>query len=171
MTERADERLAQPLTEYLATKLPHAASLKVSGLVRPSVGWSHEIWLFDLSWNDDVDHHLGLCLRIDPETRSCELSRIWPNNSECSSAWTPHPSRRRTPTGTKTIRVSSGPPSSSWSASMAHARVHGAGRARPFTRRRRPGGSSREASPETLATLHTLDWESAGLSFLGGRPP
>ncbi len=171
MTERADERLAQPLTEYLATKLPQAASLKVSGLVRPSVGWSHEIWLFDLSWNDDVDHHLGLCVRIDPgdtllrtESDLAQQFRVL----ECLDPTplpSPHPYWYEDDPGVLGApflimeRVDGTCPSP-WSREGKAFYAAAAARgiiSRSFT--------------ETLATLHTLDWEGAGLSFLGVPSP
>ena len=56
------------IRDYLAANLPGAsADLRLEGVQRIAVGWSHETWLFDATWSgDDGPTTQGFCLRRDP---------------------------------------------------------------------------------------------------------
>ena len=56
------------IRDYLAANLPGAsADLRLEGVQRIAVGWSHETWLFDAIWSgDDGPTTQGFCLRRDP---------------------------------------------------------------------------------------------------------
>ena len=64
---RDDAGLAGVLSDYLAEQLDAAGPVAISGMERIAVGWSHETWLFDAAWSDDVgEQRQALCLRRDP---------------------------------------------------------------------------------------------------------
>ena len=53
--------------DYLGMRLPDAGELSLRNVQRIAVGWSHETWLFDLTYRQDGEsHEQGLCLRRDP---------------------------------------------------------------------------------------------------------
>ena len=55
------------IRDYLAANLPGAADLRLEGVQRIAVGWSHETWLFDATWGGDGGPTTqGFCLRRDP---------------------------------------------------------------------------------------------------------
>lgn len=160
------------LVEYLAGKLPEATSIRLEGLIRPSVGWSHEIWLFDAVWEQDGDvRSRGLCLRIDrgntllrEHSSLAEQYRVL----ECLDATpvpTPTPFALEEDPGIigapflimdKAAGVCPSPWSREGKAFYAEAAARG-GLPHSFT--------------QTLAELHNLDWRAAGLDFLGVPGP
>ncbi len=66
--ERDPAKLRERLAAWLATRLPHANDLTLSGLERPQgTGFSNESWVFELAWSADGDRwqerHV---LRLEP---------------------------------------------------------------------------------------------------------
>ena len=56
----------EQIREYLAGQFA-APDLRLNGVERIAVGWSHETWLFDAVWTEGgVTRSEGLCLRRDP---------------------------------------------------------------------------------------------------------
>src|SRR4051812_11462401 len=55
------------IRDYLAAHLPDAGDLRLEGVQRIAVGWSHETWLFDALWQGaGSPQRRGFCLRRDP---------------------------------------------------------------------------------------------------------
>lgn len=160
--------LERRLLSYLASKMPEAKGLRLDGLVRPSVGWSHEIWLFDIFWQDGHStRSQAFCLRIDPgstllrgHSSLAEQFRVL----ECLAATavpTPAPFWLEEDTdilGAPFILME---------------RVHGvcpspwSREGKSFYAEAASRGVLSHSFTQTLAELHNLDWEAAGLSFLG----
>ena len=62
-----DRDLAGVLGEYLRDRLGASGPVDIVTPERIAVGWSHETWLFDAVWSDGADEHRqGFCLRRDP---------------------------------------------------------------------------------------------------------
>ncbi|MEQ8233520.1 MAG: phosphotransferase family protein [Gammaproteobacteria bacterium] len=156
------------IAEYLATRLdaPHGVTLE--NLTRIAVGWSHETWLFDACWRDGgYARRLGLCLRRDPG------NALLRELSDLGEQFRVLQCLEQTPLPT---------PKPYWYESDAG--ILG----RPFLVMEKVAGecpnpwgregrawyaaaAARGVLPasftDTLATLHTLDWQAAGLDFLG----
>ena len=67
MSSASEQAMVPRILEYLQRKLPNAEALSLHNVQRIAVGWSHETWLFDLTWREGgTAHRRGLCLRRDP---------------------------------------------------------------------------------------------------------
>lgn len=65
--QRDLESVRVSLTQWLQTKLPHAAGLTVSRLKQPGAGLSNETYLFDIDWRDGGASHVqSLVVRLQP---------------------------------------------------------------------------------------------------------
>ena len=138
---------------------------------RIAVGWSHETWLFDLTWREGgTAHRRGLCLRRDPGNALLrhlssleEQFRVLAVPRERRSLPTPKPYwfERDPAILDAPFLVMEKVPGT--------ARARGAGRAAHSTQAAAERGTLPASFTATLATLHTLDWRAAGLDFLG-RP-
>ena len=63
----AEGDLEGRIRDYLAGKLGAGSSLALRDVQRIAVGWSHETWLFDATWTDGAGTHTeGYYLRRDP---------------------------------------------------------------------------------------------------------
>ncbi len=59
--------MSERLARYLQHRRPDSTLVRIDGLERIAVGWSHETWLFDAYWQEaDGVRREGLCLRRDP---------------------------------------------------------------------------------------------------------
>jgi aminoglycoside phosphotransferase (APT) family kinase protein len=166
---RADaDDLIPRIRDYLVTRMPDARDLAVEDVQRIAVGWSHETWLFDVTWQEGgVSRRQGLCLRRDPGNA---LLRHLSNLEEqyrvlvCLDT-TPLP----TPKPywfERDVSILGAP-------FLVMERVPGTcpnpwGReGRAFYAAAAARGKLPASFTATLATLHTLDWRAAGLEFLG----
>ena len=62
-----EAELAAVLSDYLAERLEATGLVAVRDMERIAVGWSHETWLFEAVWSDGIgEQRQGLCLRRDP---------------------------------------------------------------------------------------------------------
>ena len=67
MTGEGTDALTPRILKYLASRLPAARDVRLEDVQRIAVGWSHETWLFDVTWwEGGTAHRRGLCLRRDP---------------------------------------------------------------------------------------------------------
>jgi aminoglycoside phosphotransferase (APT) family kinase protein len=164
--------LVPRIREYLASRMPDARDLAIDDVQRIAVGWSHETWLFDLTWRESGEaRRRGLCLRRDPgnallrhlsdlEVQFRVLTRLDP---------TPLPTPK--PYWFERDPAVLGAPF------LVMERVPGTcpspwGReGRAFYAAAADRGALPRSFTATLATLHTLDWKAAGLEFLGVPPP
>lgn len=68
--------LAERLTAFLASELPAASDVRISGLKRAGSGSSSENWLFDAEWRDQAGHHsCELVLRRAPKNEIVATAR------------------------------------------------------------------------------------------------
>src|SRR5262245_52017412 len=67
MSVAKDDALISRIRDYIASRLPDARDPALVNVQRIAVGWSHETWLFDLTWHEgNESRRQGLCLRRDP---------------------------------------------------------------------------------------------------------
>jgi aminoglycoside phosphotransferase (APT) family kinase protein len=157
---------------YLSARLPEADDLRLSNLQRIAVGWSHETLLFDATWCErGVERSQGFCLRCDPgDTLLRHLSDLGEQFRvlQCLEP-TPVPSPR--PFWYEPDPEVLGGPF------LIMEKVPGVcpspwGReGRSFYHEAAERGELPRSFTESLAALHTLDWEASGLSFLGVPEP
>ena len=153
---------------YLGERMPDATDLAITNVHRIAVGWSHETWLFDLAYREGGEAHmLGLCLRRDPgnallrhmsdleeqyrvlqclESTALPAPKVYWYESDRAILDAPFLVMEKVP----------GECPNPWG---------GAGR--KFYADAAARGVLPASFTAALATLHTLDWESAGLGFLG----
>src|SRR5439155_21630199 len=61
-----DAGMEDRIRDHLAARM-EAGDLRLGNVERIAVGWSHETWLFDASWTDEMGPRTqGFCLRRDP---------------------------------------------------------------------------------------------------------
>jgi aminoglycoside phosphotransferase (APT) family kinase protein len=168
MSAETPADLVPRIRDYLASRMPDARDLAVGEVERIAVGWSHETWLFDLTWRESGgSHRRGLCLRRDPgNTLLRHLSDLEEQYRVlCCLAPTPLPTPR--PYWFERDPAILGAPF------LVMERVPGTcpnpwGRdGRAFYAAAAARGTLPASFTATLATLHTLDWRAAGLDFLG----
>lgn len=164
--------LPRRLLDYLATKLDGASDLRLVDLARSSVGWSHETWLFDLEWTQGgLRRSQGLCLRRDPgDTLLREMSNLETQFRvlgclEKTEVPTPKPFWYESDVGALgapflVMEKSSGVCPEPWGT-----------QGRRFYREAAERGVLPVDFAQTLGKLHALDWQAAGLSFLGVPGP
>ncbi len=169
MSTPADDRdMAERIRHYIQSRLPDAADLRLEALERIAVGWSHETWLFDVHWTDNgASKTLGLCLRRDPGNallRHFSDLGVQFRVLQCLAS-TPLPTPR--PYWYESdpaildkpflvMEKVAGTCPSPWGSAGRRFYAEAAAR-----------GSLPRSFTATLASLHTIDWEAAGLSFLG----
>jgi aminoglycoside phosphotransferase (APT) family kinase protein len=155
------------IRDYLARQLS-AGDLRLAGVEQIAVGWSHETWLFDAHWHDGTaERTQGFCLRRDPGNALLrELSDLALQFRvlECLEP---------TAVPTPTPYWYEDDPAILGAPFLVMEKVRGTcpnpwGRdGRRFYEEAANRGVLPASFTEALAALHTLDWEAAGLSFLG----
>ena len=166
------DELVPRIADYLASRLPGARDLRLEGVQRIAVGWSHETWLFDLRWREGGEERVrGMCLRRDPGggllRRLSDLGDQF-RVLQCLDA-TPLPTPK--PYWLERDPAILGAPF------LVMEKVQGTcpspwGReGRAFYRDAAVRGALPTSFTATLACLHTLDWRAAGLEFLGVPEP
>jgi len=172
MSGAGSDDLIPRIRDYLAGRMPEARGLALESVQRIAVGWSHETWLFDLTWREGSEsRHQGLCLRRDPGNALLRhLSDLEQQYRVlvCLDS-TPLPTPR--PYWFEAdAKILGGP-------FLVMERVPGTcpnpwGReGRAFYAAAAARGYLPASFTATLATLHTLDWRAAGLDFLGVPAP
>ncbi|MGE0484093.1 MAG: phosphotransferase family protein [Gammaproteobacteria bacterium] len=168
MSATALDDTAGRIRDYLAGKLPDARDLALVDLQQIAVGWSHETFLFDATWREGGEaHRQGFCLRRDPGNALLrELSDLGEQFRvlECLA-----------PTALPTPRPYwyEDDPAILGRPFLVMEKVPGEcpnpwGRdGRAYYAAAAARGVLPASFTDTLATLHTLDWEAAGLDFLG----
>ena len=170
MTQQApdDQAMAERIRQYIETQLPDASDLRLEAMERIAVGWSHETWLFDAHWTEGgVSKTQGLCLRRDPGNA---LLRHFSDlgvqfqvlrSLESTPLPTPKPYWYESDTsilGKPFLMMEkvAGTCPSPWGSAGRRFYAEAAAR-----------GTLPKSFTAALASLHTIDWEAAGLSFLG----
>jgi aminoglycoside phosphotransferase (APT) family kinase protein len=168
MTVESADHLIPRIRDYLASRMPDARDLALVNVQRIAVGWSHETWLFDLTWHESGEPRgQGLCLRRDPGNALLRhLSDLEEQYRVLTClAPTPLPTPRpywfeRDPTvlGAPFLVMEKVPGTCPNPWGKEGRAFYAAAAAR---------GTLPASFTATLATLHTLDWRAAGLDFLG----
>jgi len=158
----------EKIVGYLESKMPSARNLALSDFVHSAGGWSHEIYVFFASWNEDGRAmRRGFCLRKDPGSGLLrELSSLREQFRvikalEATSAPTPKaywyeedPSMLGGPFFV--MEKVEGEVPNPWSRAGKQFYADAAKR-----------GKLPRSFVEALASLHNLDWRGAGLDFIG----
>jgi aminoglycoside phosphotransferase (APT) family kinase protein len=168
MTAADAPAVEERIRDYLAKQLPDATDLRLVDVEQIAVGWSHETWLFDAHWHDGSgERSEGFCLRRDPGNALLrELSDLATQFRvlqclEPTAVPAPKPYWYEDDPGIL------GAPF------LVMEKVPGVcpnpwGRdGRRFYEEAAARGVLPVSFTDALAALHTLDWEAAGLSFLG----
>ena len=168
MSTTQDGKLEARILDYLKSRMPAGRDFALENVVRIAVGWSHETWLFDLSYREDGRaQKRGMCLRRDPGNA---LLRHLSSLEEQYRVL-------------KCLAATSLPtPKVYWYEDdlaildmpfLVMEKVPGLcpnpwGReGRAYYQSAADRGVLPASFTATLATLHTLDWRAAGLDFLG----
>jgi aminoglycoside phosphotransferase (APT) family kinase protein len=164
----ADHRdLNGRIRDCLATRLG-VANLDLGPVERIAVGWSHETFLFDASWTEGGDTHTqGFCLRRDPgnallrELSDLSIQYRVLSCLEPTAVPTPRPfffEDEPAVLGAPFLVMDKVPGTcpSPWGREGRQFYEDAAGR-----------GVLPVSFTDTLVALHTLDWQAAGLDFLG----
>ncbi len=172
MTGEHSDALTPRILDYLASRLPDARDLALEDVQRIAVGWSHETWLFDLTWREGgTPHRRGLCLRRDPGNALLRhLSSLEDQFKvlQClakTSLPTPAPywfERDPAILDAPFLVMEKAP---------GHCPSPWGREGRAFYKAAAERGTLPASFTATLATLHTLDWRAAGLDFLGVPAP
>jgi aminoglycoside phosphotransferase (APT) family kinase protein len=158
----------EKIVGYLESKMPRARNLALSDFVHSAGGWSHEIYVFFATWNQDGRAmRRGFCLRKDPGSGLLrELSSLREQFRvikalEATSAPTPKaywyeedPSILGGPFFV--MEKVEGEVPNPWSRAGKQFYADAAKR-----------GKLPRSFVEALASLHNLDWRGAGLDFIG----
>ena len=165
--EKPDDLIPR-LRDYLASRMPDARDLAVGEVQHIAVGWSHETWLFDLTWRDGREsRRQGLCLRRDPGNALLRHLSDLEEQYRVLVCLAPTPLPTPKPYWFERDVTILGAPF------LVMERVPGTcpnpwGReGRAFYAAAAARGTLPASFTATLATLHTLDWHAAGLDFLG----
>ncbi len=160
------------IRDYLATRLPDAEGLRLEAMVQMDVGWSHETFLFDACYREAAaDKTLPLCLRRDPG------NALLRHFSDLGDQFRVLQCLENTPLPTPKPYWYESDPAILGAPFLVMEKVPGtcpspwgsAGQRLDAEAAAR--GVLPESFTDTLATLHTLDWKAAGLSFLGVPEP
>lgn len=172
MTGEGTEALTPRILEYLASRLPDARDLALEDVQRIAVGWSHETWLFDLTWREGgTAHRRGLCLRRDPG------NALLRHLSSLADQFRVLQCLENTPVPAPAPYWFESDPAILDAPFLVMEKMPGRcpspwGReGRAFYQAAAKRGTLPASFTATLATLHTLDWRAAGLDFLGVPAP
>ncbi|MEA3216561.1 MAG: hypothetical protein QOJ19_2717 [Acidimicrobiia bacterium] len=163
-----EAELHERIVKYLSQQLPGATDLRLEGIQRIAVGWSHETWLFDAYWQEaGTARNLGLCLRRDPG------GTLLRHLSDLDVQFQVLRCLEPTPVPTPKPYWFESDPDVLGAPFLVMEKVPGVcpspwGReGRRFYEDAAARGELPLSFTDTLAALHNLDWEAAGLSFLG----
>lgn len=166
-----DDDLQARIAAYLADRLP-GDGVALHDVERIAVGWSHETWLFDATWSDGgEDRRQGFCLRRDPGNALLrEMSDLGTQFRvlQCladTAVPTPRPYFYEADPAVLdapflVMEKVPGTCPSPWGRDGLRFYAEAAAR-----------GVLPGSFTDALVAIHTLDWEAAGLSFLGVPAP
>jgi aminoglycoside phosphotransferase (APT) family kinase protein len=162
------QTIQEAILAYLRVKMPEARDLRLSDFTQMTGGWSHQIYVFNASWDENGrETTRGMCLRKDPGAGLLrELSSLKQQYQvlqalEATTLPTP-----RVYWYEEDPKLLGGPffimekiegeVPNPWSRAGKEAYAEAARR-----------GKLPRSFVETLAALHNLDWRAAKLEFLG----
>ncbi len=162
------EVLQSRILDYLKRQMPQASALALHDVQRIAVGWSHETWLFDLTYREaGTACTRGLCLRRDPG------NALLRHLSSLEEQFRVLKCLESTALPTPKAYWFEADPAILDAPFLVMEKVPGTCPS-PWGREGRAfyqAAADRAILPTsftgTLATLHTLDWRAAGLDFLG----
>lgn len=170
----ANESLARPedvpdrIRPYITERLPGAKDLMLDRIERITVGWSHETWLFDAHWTESGEpRSQGFCLRRDPGNALLRhLSDLGDQFRvlqclEGTALQTPKPFWYEPDLSVL------GAPFLIMEKVEGHCPSAWSHEGRSFYQGAAERGTLPTSFTDTLTCLHTLDWKTAGLDFLG----
>ena len=168
----AESELNGVLAGYLAGRLDVAGPVRIEDLTRIAVGWSHETWLFEAYWRDGGSElSQGFCLRRDPG------NALLRETSDLAEQFRVLQCLAETDVPAPKAFWYEADPSVLGATALVMERVAGECPS-PWRRAGREYYAAAAARGElpvsftdALAAIHTVDWESAGLSFLGVPEP
>ncbi len=168
MSAAQDGKLEARILDYLKSRMPAGRDFALENVVRIAVGWSHETWLFDLSYREDGrTEKRGMCLRRDPgnallrhlssldeqyrvlkclEATALPTPKVYWYEDDLAILDMPFLVMEKVP----------GSCPNPWGRE-----------GRAYYQSAADRGVLPTSFTSTLATLHTLDWRTAGLDFLG----
>ena len=162
------KEVPEAIRGYLAGKTPGATAMALRNLHRIAVGWSHETWLFDAHWTEGGEaRSAGYCLRRDPG------NALLRNLSDLGVQHRTLVCLDRTDLRTPRPCWHEDAPNVLGAPFVVMEKVRGEcpnpwGReGRRFYAEAAERGVLPESFTDTLATLHNIDWQAAGLGFLG----
>jgi aminoglycoside phosphotransferase (APT) family kinase protein len=162
------QTIQEAIVAYLRVKMPEAQDLKLTDFTQVTGGWSHHIYVFDASWNENGrDTTRGMCLRKDPgagllrELSSLKQQYRVLQALEATILPTPriywYEEDPKLLGGPFLIMEKiEGEVPNPWSRVGKEAYAEAARR-----------GKLPRSFVETLAALHNLDWRAAKLEFMG----
>jgi aminoglycoside phosphotransferase (APT) family kinase protein len=160
------------IRDYLCTKMPEASNLALTNVEQIAVGWSHETWLFDLKFREAGENReLGLCLRRDPG------NALLRHLSDLGEQFRVLQCLAKTTLATPQAYWYESDPAILGAPFLVMEKVPGScpnpwGReGRAFYQSAAERGELPKQFTQALATLHGLDWQAAGLDFLGVPAP
>jgi len=168
----AGQSVQEKVRGYLQHKLPAAQNLALSDFVQTAGGWSHEIYIFYATWQED-GHEMkrGFCLRKDPgvgllrELSSLKeqyrvLQALEPTIAPTPKVYWYEEDPALLGGPFFLMEKVEGDVPNPWSRAGKQVYAEAAKR-----------GQLPRSFIEALASLHNLDWRQAGLDFLGVPGP
>lgn len=163
-----DAGMEARILDFLRAKYPRATDMTLDDVQRIAVGWSHETWLFDLHYtHDGRPCHDGLCLRRDPG------NALLRHLSDLEEQYRVLRCLEDTPLPTPKVYWYEDDPDILGAPFLVMEKVAGecpspwGRRGRAYYAEAAARGTLPQSFTRALTTLHTLDWEAAGLGFLG----
>jgi aminoglycoside phosphotransferase (APT) family kinase protein len=163
--------LEDRIVGYLRARLD-APDVRLTDVHRPSVGLSHQTWTFDAEWTrDGRTVSRGMCLRRDPG------GTLLRHHSDLGTQFRVLECLARTPARTPEPYWFESDPEVLGAPFLVMERMPGVcpdpwdGEGRRFYREAAGRGELPGSFTAALAELHQLDWEAAGLGFLGVPEP
>jgi aminoglycoside phosphotransferase (APT) family kinase protein len=158
----------EKIVGYLESKMPRARNLVLSDFVHSAGGWSHEIYVFFATWNEDRRAmRQGFCLRKDPGSGLLrELSSLREQFRVIKAL-------EATPAPTPKAYWYEEDPSLLGGPFFVMEKVEGevpnpwSRAGKQFYADAAKRGKLPRSFVEALASLHNLDWRGAGLDFIG----
>lgn len=169
--ERDLETTHARLTEWVSEKMPSAAEVRLSPFIKPSLGFSNETLLSELSWREDgEDRSEDLVFRLEPQS-----FRVFPEYDLPKQARVMR-CLRETDVPVPVVRWLEEDQRVLGCPFYVMGRIEG--EIPPDVPFYHTSGPCFDATPErratmwwsgveTLAGIHSLDWEGLGLGFLG----
>ncbi len=164
----SEPTVQEKIAGYLESKMPRARNLALSDFVHTAGGWSHEIYIFYATWNEDGRAmRQGFCLRKDPGSGLLrELSSLREQFRVIKTL-------EGTPAPTPKAYWYEEDPSLLGGPFFVMEKVEGevpnpwSRAGKQFYAEAAKRGKLPRSFVEALASLHNLDWRAAGLDFFG----